>query len=105
MSEILEATAENGEVKVVAGTVSGCRILSAGKAKSSGVILLIKGQKVYVAIPMDSISKILDLMADLANKVGSGVVASNAGGPVAPDLMASMQSVAQEIKQLKGNLQ
>lgn len=105
LTKILIAKAENGEVTVEAGKVPGAQILSAGKAASNGILIISEGNKIYFALPMDSISGILDLMSELSNTLGTGIAASNGGGAIAPTLATDMQALIQKINQLKENLQ
>jgi hypothetical protein len=115
--KILSAQAQKNEVSVKDGDISGkvpkVEILSVGKAESKGILIISQDKKVYIALPMDSISKILELLTDALSKISGDVPASinvptQAGPvpvPVAPALKADMQSIIREIKDLKGNLQ
>lgn len=122
LTKILTAKAQNGEVSIVddasdkvsdtvsdkvCGKVPNADILSAGKAASKGILIISEDKKVYIALPMGSISKILDLLETAINKIVADVpiVVPPAGGAVAARLSADMQPVIEQIKQLKENLQ
>ncbi|MGB2579400.1 hypothetical protein AAIR98_001319 [Elusimicrobium simillimum] len=105
MTKILKANAKDGKVLINGQEVPGADILSQGKAASEGVIILNELEKVYIAMPMDSIKQLLTIVAALADGVGGGVSAANGGGPIAPTLAADMAAISAKIDQLKGNLQ
>jgi hypothetical protein len=102
---ILEAIAEKGQVKTEGGKVPDAIIMSNGAAASKGFLFLHGNKAIYVALPMDTMTQILDLIKSLAQKVGADVAASNGGGPIAPALAADMEALSAEVEQLKENMQ
>ncbi|WP_424244956.1 hypothetical protein Dip510_000064 [Elusimicrobium posterum] len=105
MTKVIKATAQNGKVFTEGKEVPAAHILSAGAAPSNGVLILNNLEKVYIAMPMQSIESLIDAVADLATAVGDNVETANSGGPVAPTLKAAMQKAVQELNELKGKLQ
>ena len=106
MTKILKAEAENGKVTVTAGEVPQAQILSAGKAKSNGILLISEDQKVYIALPMESISQILDLLKESLNKITvASLGVPTQGWATTPTLPTDLTAVIQQISDLKGNLQ
>jgi hypothetical protein len=123
LTKIFQAKAQNGKVSItdsitdavtdkvsneVCVKVPNADILSAGKAASKGILIISEDKKVYIALPMDSISKILDLLETAISKIVADVpitIAPNTGAVVAAALYADMQPVINQIKQLKENLQ
>jgi len=106
MADILEATAENGKVTAGGSEVPGVSILSSGKAKSSGYLILEKDKKVYVAIPIESITQTLDLLKSALSKItmaSLGVPVQGWATP--PTLPNDLMTATQEIDKLKDNLQ
>lgn len=106
LTKILIAKAENGVVTVEAGKVPGAQILSSGNAASSGVLIISEGSKIYIALPMDSITQLINSVDSLISKI---TVASlgipTQGWATPPTLPADVLSVKQELAQLKENLQ
>lgn len=111
MTKILQASAEKSKVQVKAGIIKDCQILSAGIEKSKGIVILNENEKVYIAMPIESIKSVLDLitkLADIANnlasKLSADIMPSNQGGPVAPQLAADMSILQSQISQYKSEL-
>ena len=106
LTKILVATAENGKVSIEAGQVPDAKILSAGKAKSNGILIISEDNKVYIAIPMDSIGKILDLLKTALETItATSLGTPTQGWSVAPTLPTELVETIQAISDLKGNLQ
>ena len=106
LTKILIATAENGKVSVESGKVPEANILSAGKAKSNGILMISEEQKFYIALPMESITQILELLNDALSKINMaslGVPTQGWASP--PTLPTDLAAVIQQISQLKDNLQ
>ncbi len=103
---VVKATAASGKVTTEGGAVSGAEILSQGNMPSEGV-LIISGDKVfYIAIPIESIKSILDLIGQVATVAASGILPSNAGGDITSSTFASqMAALAAQAQALKGQLQ
>lgn len=105
-TKIFKAQAKGGKVFVNGQEVPQTEILSQGQAESKGVMILNAKDKVYIAIPIDSLKEILALIKNLAETAASGVLASNGGGNITtPDYAANMQKLAQSAEALKDNLQ
>lgn len=105
-TKIFKAEAKAGKVFVGGQEVPQTEILSQGKAASKGVMLLNGPDKVYIAVPVDSLKEILGLIKSLAATAAGGVLASNGGGNITtPDFAANMQKLAQAAEDLKDNLQ
>lgn len=103
---VIKATAANGKITAENGAVNEAEILSQGTAKSEGV-LIISGDKVfYIAIPIESIKNILDLIGQAADLAASGILPSNEGGNITSSTFAAqMQALAQQAHTLKEGLQ
>ncbi|MDR0676043.1 MAG: hypothetical protein LBF97_03265 [Elusimicrobiota bacterium] len=120
MSKILQASCENLQVKVANQNVENVNILSSGKTKSNGYLMMDKSEFVYIAIPIESMKNILDEVSNLASNVNdliSKITVANLGVPTQgwaspPTLPTVLVSVSQaidklqsEINELKENLQ
>lgn len=105
-SKVFTATAEGHKVFVNGQEVPQVNILSQGKAASSGIMILNGTDKVYIAIPVDNLKQILDLVINLANSAASGILAENGGGSITtPTFAADMADIALSAAELKDNLQ
>lgn len=105
-TKIFNATAKDGKVSVNGQEVPDTVILSQGKAASGGIMILNGTDKVYIAIPVESLKQILDLVINLANSAASGILAENGGGTITtPAFAADMADIAQSAAELKDNLQ
>lgn len=105
-TKVLSAACEGGKVTVNGAEVPGARVLSAGQAKSQGVAVFCGPDVVYVAVPVDTLKTLIGFVGDLAQAVASGVLASNAGGPITSgSFQADLAQVKQALNDLKGNIQ
>jgi hypothetical protein len=93
MTKILSATAENGKVSVVTGDVPNVQILSAGKAASKGFLILNEDDKYYVAIPMESITQIIDNLVSLADTLSKGQWTGSGTVAPSPALVAQLETL------------
>ena len=102
----LTATCKNGKVTVNGAEVPGAVILPAGKAKSNGMAIL-SGEKVfYIAVPVDTLADLIDLVGTLADTVASGVLPSNGGGAITSGTFAAdLAQIKTQLTQLKGAMQ
>ena len=100
---VFSAECENGQVTVNGAPVPGAVVLSAGAAKSQGAALFSGASVFYIAVPMDTLDSLIDLVSQLADAVKNGVLASNAGGAItAPTFTAGLEQVKQNLQNLKG---
>lgn len=102
-TQVFNAACENGQVTVNGVPVPGAVVLSAGAAKSQGAALFSGPSVFYIAVPMDTLDSLIDLVSQLADAVKNGVLASNAGGAItAPTFAAGLEQVKQNLQTLKG---
>lgn len=106
-SKILSASCQGGKVTTAEGAnVPDVKVLSAGAAKSEGVVLLSGPDTVYIAVPVGSLGELIDLVAQAVDAVSQGVLPSNAGGNItSPDFALQLAQVKQNLQKLKDNLQ
>lgn len=105
-TKILPASCQGGQVTAQGVNVPDVKILSAGAAKSEGVLLLVGPDTVYIAEPVGSLGELIDLVAQAVDAVSQGVLPSNAGGNItSPDFALQLAQVKQSLQQLKDNLQ
>lgn len=103
---VLMAECENGKVTVNGAEIPGAVILPAGKAKSTGMAVLSGKNAFYVAVPMDTLSSLIDLVGTLAETVASGVLPSNSGGAITSgSFAADLAQIKTQLTQLKGAMQ
>ncbi|MDR2426819.1 MAG: hypothetical protein LBD46_06565 [Endomicrobium sp.] len=103
--KILNATAENGEVSADAGKVPNAQILSAGKAKSAGILLISEEDKIYIAIAIDSMGKIIDSLISMTDTIANGQWTGSGTVAPSPALVTQLGQLKTELNQLKENLQ
>lgn len=105
-TKAINAACESGTVTVNGVVVPEAVIVSAGRAKSEGVAFF-SGEKVfYVAVPVETLSQLIGLTAQLAQAVSSGVLPSNAGGPITSgSFAADLAKLKASLDELKGNIQ
>lgn len=105
-TKAINAACESGTVTVNGVVVPEAVIVSAGQAKSQGVALF-SGEKVfYVAVPVETLSRLIDLTAKLTQAVSSGVLSANAGGPITSgSFAADLAKLKASLDELKGNIQ
>ena len=101
-TQVFNAACENGQVTVNGVPVPGAVVLSAGAAKSQGAALFSGPSVFYIAVPMDTLDSLIDLVSQLADAVKNGVLASNAGGAItAPTFAAGLEQIKQNLQTLK----
>lgn len=105
-TKVFKASCKNKQVTINGTQVPGALIASAGVAESEGFLIFCGPDAVYVAVPVESMKQIITLTADLADKVASGVLASNAGGNItSPTFSAELTQIKNQFEKLKEALQ
>ena len=105
-TKAINAACESGTVTVNGVVVPEAVIVSAGQAKSQGVALFSGADVFYVAVPVETLSQLIDLTAQLAQAVSSGVLSANAGGPITSgSFAADLAKLKASLDELKGNIQ
>ena len=105
-TKIIEATCTADVVKIDGQDITDVKILSAGKTASSGILIINGDDKTYIAIPIDSIKSFIDNVNNLIDKLSTGILASNSGGPITLGSFTSdLASVKSALTTLKGALQ
>lgn len=105
-TKAINAACESGKVSVNGAEVPGTVVLSAGQAKSQGVALFSGADVFYVAVPVDTLSQLIDLTAQLAQAVASGVLSGNGGGPITSgNFAADLAQLKSALTELKGAMQ
>ncbi|MDR0676641.1 MAG: hypothetical protein LBF97_06345 [Elusimicrobiota bacterium] len=116
MTTILNAKCENNKVETeldkMIGEIENCQILSQGKAKSEGIVIMSQDDAVYITIPITSLKNILDEVSNLASNVNdliSKITVASLGVPTQgwaspPTLPTALQSVSQAISQLQNKI-
>lgn len=100
---VFNAECESGKVTVNGAEVPGATILSAGQEKSQGAAIFSAGSVFYIAVPLNTLDALIDLVGQLADAVANGVLPSNTGGPItAGTFTADLQKVKQDLQKLKG---
>ncbi len=106
LTKILIAKAENGDVTVESGKVPDAQILSSGKAASNGILIISEDNKIYIAIPMNSITQLISAVDDFISKITlASLGAPMQGWSAPPTLPTDVLPVKQALAQLKENLQ
>lgn len=102
-TQVFNAVCENGQVTVNGAPVPGAVVLSAGAAKSQGAAVFSGPSVFYIAVPMDTLDSLIDLVGQLADAVKNGVLASNGGGAItSPTFATGLEQVKQNLQTLKG---
>ena len=105
-SRAINAVCENGKVSVNGAEVPGAVILSAGQARSQGFAIFSGPDVFYVAVPIKTLSSLIDLTAQLTQAVASGVLASNGGGPItSSSFSADLAQLQSALNELEGAMQ
>lgn len=103
---VINATCEGGVVKTDNGAeVPDCRVLSAGKGASRGVLLLDKDLCVYVAVASADVEKLLEITGTLCEQVAA-ISPANAGGTITPPtFQTNVAALKKRLDALKERLQ
>ena len=105
-TKAINAACESGKVTVNGVVVPEAVIVSSGQAKSQGVALFSGADVFYVAVPVETLSQLIDLTAKLTQAVSSGVLSANAGGPITSgSFAADLAQLKASLDELKGNIQ
>lgn len=80
--------------------------MSAGQEKSAGCAIFSAGNVFYVAIPVATLTKLIELLSTLIDTLSSGVLPKNGGGPITSDsFSAGLAALKAELIKLKGAMQ
>lgn len=105
-TKVIDASCASDVVSINGQTISDVKILSAGKSSSSGILIINGNDKIYVAIPIDSIKSFIDNVNNLIDKLSSGILPSNSGGQITSGSFTSdLAAVKSALTTLKGALQ
>ena len=103
---VFKATCANGVVKIDGVELPDAVILSAGQADSQGAAIISGGEAFYVAVPIGTLTQLINLVAQLAQTVSTGVLSSNGGGAITSGTFAAdLMNLKSQLDQLKGNMQ
>lgn len=102
--KIFEASVKGGQVIADGGIILSCPILGDG-GDSTGYLIMAEGKLVYIPNKTPDLSKTLDLLIDLANKLGSQIYPANMGGDITdPAFAGNMQAISDKLTEIKGAL-
>lgn len=105
-TKLFRADCQNGKVTANGVDILSVDIASAGRAKSTGHLLLNGPDAVYIAIPIESIKDLIRLTSSLVQAVASGVKDSNGGGSITtPTFVAELANIKVQLEELKEALQ
>lgn len=105
-TKAFSAACESGKVTVNGAEVPDAVIVSAGKAKSQGVAIFSGAEVFYIAVPVETLSQLIELTAQLAQTVASGVLPSNGGGAITSgSFSADLAQLKSTLNNLKGAIQ
>lgn len=102
--KIFKAVCTGGPVIAEGLPVQGCEIMGEG-GPSEGWLVLGEGDAVYLPKTSPDLKETLSLLVNLIDKISSGVLPENAGGPItAPTFAADLALIKLQIETLKGAL-
>lgn len=105
-TKVISATCEGGRVFINGAEVPQAVILSAGQAKSTGCAVFSAENVFYVAVPVGTLTQLIGLVANLADTLTSGILASNGGGNITSGTFAAeLARLKAELNNLKGGMQ
>lgn len=105
-TKVISATCESGKVFVNGAEVPQAVVLSAGQEKSTGCAIFSAENVFYVAIPVATLTKLIELLSTLIDTLSSGVLPKNGGGPITADTFsAGLTALKVALMQLKGGMQ
>lgn len=113
MIKVLDATCENGQVKVGTLSITGVTILSEGVGSSVGLLIIDGSESYYVAktspdldTTLAKISSALDNIATALSTIDAKPVGGTGSAPApgAASQISQIQSLKTEIDTLKGDL-
>ena len=102
--KIFKAVCAGGQVIAEGLPVQGCEIVGEGGA-SEGWLVLGEGDAVYLPKTSPDLKETLSLLVNLIDKISSGVLPENAGGPItASTFAADLAMIKSQVETLKGAL-
>lgn len=102
--KIFKAHCLGGEVIADGMSVVGCEIVGEG-GTSEGWLVLGEGDAVYLPKTSPDLKETLSLLVNLIDKIASGVLPENAGGPItASTFAADLAMIKSQVETLKGAL-
>lgn len=105
-TKVFKATCVDGTVQIDGVELPGAVILSAGQADSQGAAIISGKDAFYVAVPIDTLGVLIELVAQLAQTVSSGVLPSNGGGAITSGTFSTdLMNLKNKLDVLKGHIQ
>lgn len=105
-TKVFEASCSLDNVSVEGNVIPEVKILSAGKSLSNGLLIVNGADKIYIAIPIDSIKSFIDNVSNLIDTLSSGILPSNSGGQITSGTFTSdLAAIKSALTTLKGALQ
>lgn len=102
--KIFKAVCAGGQVIAEGLPVQGCEIVGEG-GPSEGWLVLGEGDAVYLPKTSPDLKETLSLLVNLIDKISSGVLPENAGGPItASTFAADLALIKSQVETLKGAL-
>ena len=102
--KIFKAVCAGGQVIAEGLTVQNCEIVGEG-GNSEGWLVLGEGDAVYLPKTSPDLKETLSLLVNLIDKILSGVLPENAGGPItASTFAADLALIKSQVETLKGAL-
>lgn len=105
-TRVLNAACKSGKVTINGVELPGAVICSAGQAQSQGLAILCGAEAFYIAVPIDTLSKLIELVAQVTQTVSTGVLPSNGGGNITSGTFAAdLMLLKTQLDQLKEQMQ
>ena len=102
--KIFKAVCAGGQVIAEGLPVQNCEIVGEG-GPSDGWLVLGEGDAVYLPKTSPDLKETLSLLVSLIDKISSGVLPENAGGPItASSFAADLAQIKSQVETLKGAL-
>jgi hypothetical protein len=99
----LAAEIKGGQVYVDGNIVASADKLCEDKTASNGYLIIDKDKVFYIVKTTEDLTKTLDILTALIDKLSSDILAANQGGAItAPTFQADLTQIKQQISQLKG---